>query len=267
MNLKVVSMSMLFTALTAVGCNDNTKKENTDTTTSEEKVVDMHTSEISLDYAGTYQGVLPCADCEGIKTSIELKNDNTFTSSMSYLGKESKTEKQTGTYSWNEDGNKITLNNDANLQFAVGESRLTKLDNSGAVIEGTLADKYILKKKTMITDNALTNKKWKLVTLMGKPVAEIGKVGTEPFIEFNTEEGRVFGNSGCNSFSGTYSLKEGNRFGTSQMISTRKACMDMTVETQFLGVLQKADTYIIKDGVLSITKARMAPLATFEFAE
>ena len=46
-----------------------------------------------------------------------------------------------------------------------------------------------------------------------------------------------------------------------------KACLDMKVESQFMGILEKADTYTIKDGVLSITKARMAPLAVFELAE
>ena len=31
------------------------------------------TAETSLDWAGEYKGVFPCADCEGIKMELELK--------------------------------------------------------------------------------------------------------------------------------------------------------------------------------------------------
>ncbi|WP_335964456.1 META domain-containing protein [Galbibacter sp. PAP.153] len=122
-------------------------------------------------------------------------------------------------------------------------------------------------RKTSTEENALTDKIWKLTKLMGKPVAELDKSASNVFITFATEENRVGGNSGCNSFGGTYTLLEGNRFKLSKLASTMKACMNMEVEQQFMDVLQKSDTYIIKDGTLTITKARMAPLAEFELSE
>jgi hypothetical protein len=36
------------------------------------------TSRTSLDWPGTYTGVLPCADCEGIETTITLSVDLTY---------------------------------------------------------------------------------------------------------------------------------------------------------------------------------------------
>nr|WP_250850238.1 copper resistance protein NlpE N-terminal domain-containing protein [Acinetobacter sp. ANC 5378] len=33
------------------------------------------TVETSLDWAGEYKGVFPCADCEGIETDLELKSN------------------------------------------------------------------------------------------------------------------------------------------------------------------------------------------------
>ena len=266
MNLKLTSIGLLSAALLAVGCNEKPKKEET-TTSTEEKIVDTHTSENSLDWNGTYKGILPCADCEGIETSLLLNLDKTYIVTTTYLGKEEEPSEKSGSFTWNAKGNQITLDEDKNQQYAVGENTLTKLDNQGAKIEGALANKYVLSKEQIISDEALTGKKWRLVKLMGQPVSEIGKATSEPFIQFFAEENRVSGNAGCNSFTGSYTLKEGNRFETSKLASTMKACLDMKVESQFMGILEKADTYTIKDGVLSITKARMAPLAVFELAE
>lgn len=266
MNLKLTSIGLLSVALLAVGCNEKIKKEET-TTTSEEKMVDTHSSENSLDWNGTYKGTLPCADCEGIETSLLLNLDKTYIVTTTYLGKEGKPSEKSGSFKWNAKGNQITLDGDKNQQYVVGENTLTKIDNEGTIIEGTLANQYVLSKEQMISDEALTGKKWRLVKLMGQPVSEIGKAASKPFIAFSAQENRVSGNAGCNSFTGSYTLKEGNRFETSKLASTMKACLDMKVESQFMGVLEKADTYTIKDGELSITKARMAPLAVFELAE
>jgi heat shock protein HslJ len=114
---------------------------------------------------------------------------------------------------------------------------------------------------------SLVDKKWKLTKLMGKPVSELDSSAQKVFILFSTEENRLSGNSGCNSFGGTYTLKEGNRFETSQLISTMMACENMDIEDQFMGVLQKSDTYILQGNRLQITKAKMAPLAEFELED
>ncbi|GGD94473.1 copper resistance protein NlpE [Planktosalinus lacus] len=42
-----------------------------------EQAPDISTSENSLDWHGTYQGILPCADCEGIQTEVTLHDNNT----------------------------------------------------------------------------------------------------------------------------------------------------------------------------------------------
>ncbi len=110
----------------------------------------------------------------------------------------------------------------------------------------------------------LVDKKWKLSKLLGQEVSELDKSAQKVFIQFSTEENRLVGNSGCNSFGGTYTLKEGNRFETSQLISTMMACENMEIEDQFMGIIQRADTYIINGNTLQITKAKMAPLAEFK---
>ena len=59
------------------------------------------TAETSLDWAGEYKGVFPCADCEGIKMELELKTDKTYELSEKYLGKGKNNEfKSKGTFSF-----------------------------------------------------------------------------------------------------------------------------------------------------------------------
>ena len=48
------------------------------------------------------------------------------------------------------------------------------------------------------------------------------------------------------------------------MTSTPKACQEMEIETQLFKVLETVDNYSIKGGVLSLNRAKMAPLAKFE---
>ena len=71
------------------------------------------------------------------------------------------------------------------------------------------------------------------------------------------------GNSGCNQFSGDYELSDGNRIRFSRVISTKIACMDMTLEHRFLEVLANTDNYSLKNDTLSLNRERMAPLARF----
>ena len=46
----------------------------------------QHNSRNSLDWDGIYSGILPCADCEGIKTDIQLHKDGTYRMARKYLG-------------------------------------------------------------------------------------------------------------------------------------------------------------------------------------
>ncbi len=109
---------------------------------------DMHTSRIALDYRGTYQGVLPCADCEGIRTTLRLDEDGSYQISYVYLGKdEERAFSSSGEYHWDTGGQVITLTGeDEPGQYFVGENILWKLDREGQRIAGDLRDLYSLRK-------------------------------------------------------------------------------------------------------------------------
>lgn len=104
----------------------------------------------SLDWNGTYSGIVPCADCEGIETTLTLNNDLTYTIVTNYLGRNDALEETfNGTFRWDETGSKVILEGViyAPNQFKVGENRIWQLDRKGEMITGDLADHYILTKK------------------------------------------------------------------------------------------------------------------------
>lgn len=105
------------------------------------------TSENALDWNGTYEATVPCADCPGIKTSLTLNTDKTFSITEEYLERKSKNEDK-GTFTWDATGSVITLKGKtANYKYKVGENMLIQLDMEGKEIDGPNKDLYIFKKK------------------------------------------------------------------------------------------------------------------------
>ena len=223
---------------------------------------DEHNSRNSLDWNGTYQGTVPCADCEGVKTRLTLMESGDFDRTRTFLGKEEGSRSDSGTFEWNEAGSEITLSPDEGepQSYQVGENRLFQLDREGNRITGDLADNYVLLKNK--PDYKLENKKWILTELMGKEYAP-GEGEQEAFLYFNRENGRISGNNSCNVITGTYDLKEGKRISFGRVASTLMACPNMEVSDQFNEVLERTDNYTVADGILSLNKARMAPMARF----
>ncbi len=114
-----------------------------------------------------------------------------------------------------------------------------------------------------MTTTSITGKKWKLIELNGQPVAD--RINDkEPFIEFNDTDKRYTASGGCNGLGGTYTLTDKGRITFSQGMSTMMACENMNVENQLKEVFGKADNFTINNNVLSLNKARMAPLARFK---
>lgn len=143
---KIIFPTVLMLFL-AVSCE--TKKEESIVQQPTEEFVDEHNAKNSLDYLGTYKGTLPCADCEGIEVSITLNKDETYTSTMKYLGKSTEEIKNLGDYTWMEDGNRISAEgiDSPPVFYFVAEGKLIQLDTEGNEISGNLAKNYELMKQ------------------------------------------------------------------------------------------------------------------------
>lgn len=292
MKIKVITLMTLF--FLVVSCNKKDKNETTDTMvvdSTEVVVNDDHNAKNSLDYIGMYQGILPCADCEGIETSILLEDDKNYVLKTNYLGKKnSATNEVRGVYSWNEEGNTIILAGIENApnRFFVGENYIIQLDMDGNKIEGDLAEKYVLQKKSnvkvlppppppapiMIKDvsyhpkslenTSLIKNKWRLIELNGKPVVNNNDHKKEMFIQLNNDS-RYSAFAGCNNMIGGFVLgDEKSLIKFTNGASTMMACPDMTIEKEFSKMLVKISNYSINGNNLSLNGSEMAPLARFE---
>lgn len=108
-------------------------------------------AETSLDWNGDYEGVLPCADCEGIKTELELNSDKTYELTEEYLGKGKGQEtKVKGKFSFDSKEPSIIVLDQAadNRRFFIGEGFAeARAVETGEAITGPLAEHYKLKKQ------------------------------------------------------------------------------------------------------------------------
>lgn len=144
---KLIYVSLILCAFTA--CKNNQEKEPAEELAETKQVPDMHTSQIALDWDGVYKGVLPCADCEGIEIEVTLNEDDTYVVKRLYLGKDDNYFEETGALEWSEDGGSIVLTEKVKgspTLFKVGENYLLHLNQKGEVIEGEMAERYVLRK-------------------------------------------------------------------------------------------------------------------------
>lgn len=223
-----------------------------------------HTSRNSLDWAGTYRGVLPCADCPGIETTVTLRADGTYSATSRYLERDVARSSE-GRFTWSEDGGSVSLTGDDPARYRVGENRLIALNLDGSPADGPLAENYVLTKVDGgdVASVPLEGTRWRLVELRGQPVTGLERA---PDLTLDAGEGHASGFGGCNTFGGGYTLDEERlRISFGQMISTLKACpTGMDVERTLHEVLGQVDNYSLSGTRLTLNRARMAPLAVFE---
>ncbi|MEQ8928062.1 MAG: copper resistance protein NlpE N-terminal domain-containing protein [Fulvivirga sp.] len=210
-------------------------------------------SRTSLDWPGIYQGILPCADCEGIKTELVIKIDNTYVLRTQYLGKDSKIVEDDGAIFWDRTGSNITLDV-IEQQYKVGENALFQLDIEGQPITGNLASEYRLQK----VDNSITNRTWELVSINGVKIAS-EKI---PTIKFDAEANKVQGYGGCNNYSGRFELGVNRRLTISGIIATKMMCQN-SAENEFFEALNKTSSYQLESNKL-ILKSGDTRIITFE---
>lgn len=107
---------------------------------------DVKTAKNSVNIIGLYKGILPCADCNGIETTIRINKDETYNKTAKYIGKSDVIiEDELGDYTWKEDGNTLTLEGTDSepVDYWVTEGKLTLVSEEN----GTPKTKYELIKQ------------------------------------------------------------------------------------------------------------------------
>ena len=139
-NRKVMILAAAAVALAS--CGGNAPRRSAQQETGAFKP-DIHNAETSLDYRGTYRGVLPAADCPGIETTLTLKPDGTYSLHEEYLERDARFDAE-GAYTLH--GNLLTLEGSDTTWYKVEENRLRRLTTDRKEVEGPLAEHYVLRK-------------------------------------------------------------------------------------------------------------------------
>lgn len=264
--MKKTILGLLASALilTILSCTKNTRvavendnQKNTDTIT----IDDHHNAENALDYDGIYLGILPCADCEGIKTTIYINRDKTYTLKQVYINKNAQVIEEKGTYTWDKSGTIISLkpntNNEKGMKLFVAENALYILDQSGKRITGPLADHYELTK-----DNyALLNKKWRIFEMYGKPFKPETTSKKEGYITFDEDENRVIASAGCNTMSGDFNILPKNKLEFGVFMSTAMACENMQDEGKLGKILSETKKFNVNNDELTLINKNQETIA------
>ncbi len=198
------------------------------------KVADLHTSQNSLDWAGAYEGVLPCADCPGIETRLTLNRDGGFELSSLYIGRQKAPLLARGQFSWSAAGNAVTLDAKGSGQrFAVGEARLSLLNLDGSP-DGAQSPNRVLKK--VVTPAAapagaavaqtLAAHRWTVQSATDGRGRRIDAASPAPgrAIVFGFTEARLNVQGGCNPLLGSYRIDAQGQLIVGRLASTMMAC-------------------------------------------
>ncbi len=107
-------------------------------------------TDANKNFVGTYQADLPCADCDGINTILQLKADSTFMLDEFYPGKSGGEIYHTHTWGkidFGKDGKLSLTDNVGKVRYyELGDSTVIVLDSEGKRAEGETASLYELKK-------------------------------------------------------------------------------------------------------------------------
>lgn len=148
--MRKFKIALILIAVSILVLSCGSKSKNT-SQTAEVILKEVETAENLFNWEGTYEGILPCADCEGIKTELTITNDREYILSIHYLTEKNDGPRESaeGKILWEENNIRLLGSGtfDSSSYFKVEKDQLRYLDVNGEEVTGELADKYILKKK------------------------------------------------------------------------------------------------------------------------
>lgn len=201
-------------------------------------------SQNSLDWGGSYYGILIDKKGNEIKTEIQLDYNGHLL--FYQLANDVTLLKSNVPFRWDRHGRSIHFKiNRKKYVFWVKEGSLQLTKASGYRIDkNNPSDLHQYQ-------NEITGKYWKLIEAKAQPITIFDK---EPYFILN-EDSTFKGFAGCNNFNGEYKQENLNKLKFSNIISTKKACPAMQAETNWIQVLHQTESYtLIHDLLLLLDK-------------
>jgi uncharacterized lipoprotein NlpE involved in copper resistance len=108
----------------------------------------------SLDFHGVFYGFLPCNDCNGIKTTLSLKQNNNYLLVTQPARDSSREFYEKGKYSWDDEKHTVVLTprNESNTrQYLIkDEGTLIQFNSDGTQMSKELEDRYSLRRSDTV---------------------------------------------------------------------------------------------------------------------
>lgn len=142
--------SLVFVALLSL-----TACKKTANTASESTSIDS--TQVTRTVSGMYEGVLPCADCPGIETSLAFNNDATVSKTILYQDRDKTSETEKGNWKLNGPYVEVTFaDNQKEFYLIKTDSTIAVLDQDKKEVQSELASHYILSKEKPLDPKTLT---------------------------------------------------------------------------------------------------------------
>lgn len=116
-----------------------------------------HAVQQNVSWPGIYYGFPPCADCDGIKTSLALNKNNSYILITEYAGKSPREFVEKGKFNWNDDHSVMVLTSRDGKNthyYKATQNALTQLDAKGNAFTGKQAERYTLRRRDVTLESS-----------------------------------------------------------------------------------------------------------------
>lgn len=158
--LTLIFFSILLPANLAMAATDLTAQENYARALAKNHQQDTdHAAHAnhdkSLDFHGVFYGFIPCSDCNGIKTTLSLKQNNNYLLVTQPARESSREFYEKGKYSWDEKNHIVVLtprkDKSNTRQFLIkDEGTIVQLNSDGTPMSEELAESYTLRRSDTV---------------------------------------------------------------------------------------------------------------------
>lgn len=140
-------INLFFTAALIVGITLACTGKADKTSAADEQAKDIVAESTSTVMTGIFEGVLPAADCEGIRTTLTVNADSTYTLKSEYIGVKDGTFETSGVYHLigTDLIELVTPSSGEKTYYKRLENGFMLSDSLGTVNTGELAEHYVLK--------------------------------------------------------------------------------------------------------------------------
>lgn len=238
----------IFILLFLMACNDGTISATGPMAPNMETMYQTKAS-----WEGRYLASLPCNDCEGLVTMLQINEDLSYTKRYSYVGKSSEILEFKGSFDWTKEGEILRIGDpvlgERPEYYKIIPDGLLLLDNNLNEQTGENASRY--KFNTLAIN--IHHKYWELTEMMGVNInGSLSNI--EPSIQFSDSTQKVNGFGNCNSFFGQFELGNIHEIKISKIGSTRKSCPQLDQEQAYLQLLESTRFFSLGMDTLQLGK-------------